>query len=291
MSMLRHWLLNPLGLVPLVLAFCAVSALGQEDNAAQDDAAAKSGKKRILLIGQSNDGVHKPGTHEYAAAARVFAACLAGNEKVQVDVVTADGEWPEGPAKIRQSDCVVLYVAEGAKWIHQTPQRLEAFAAHAAKGGGLVVIHWGMGTREPQYIEGFLKLFGGCHGGPDRKYKVLDAELKVASKEHEIARGMKDHQFNAELYYRLKFVEAPTGLHSILKAPIDGRDETVAWAWERPDKGRSFGYSGGHFHKNWEREPPRRLVTQAILWAAKVPTPKEGVDVKVDKSVFELKKE
>ena len=30
-----------------------------------------------------------------------------------------------------------------------------------------------------------------------------------------------------------------------------GRDEVLAWAVERPDGGRGFGFTGGHFHKNW----------------------------------------
>lgn len=267
----------------LWIAFIAVSG-----NARAQDAEPPT--RRILLIGQSLDGVHPAGTHEYAATMKVLAACLREQKNVEVTIEVADGEWENGPARIRQSDCVVLYVAEGARWIHATPQRLEAFAAHAAKGGGLVVVHWGMGTRPAQYIDGFLKLFGGCHGGPDRKYKVLDAKLQVASPDHPITRGVKSWEANVELYYRLKFVDPPAGLRSILKSPIEERDETVAWAWERPDGGRSFGFSGGHFHRNWKLAVQRRLLTQAILWAAKLDTqiPAEGATVDVPEDTLKL---
>ena len=44
------------------------------------------------------DGGHDPGTHEYAAAARILAACLKHSPDVQATVVNAGGEWPEGPA-------------------------------------------------------------------------------------------------------------------------------------------------------------------------------------------------
>ena len=47
---------------------------------------------------------------------------------------------------------------------------------------------------------------------------------------------------------------------------IDGKLETAAWAWERPDAGRSFGFSGLHFHVNWERQEYRRLVLNAVKW-------------------------
>ncbi len=66
-----------------------------------------------------------------------------------------------------------------------------------------------------------------------------------------------------------------------------GREEIVAWAFER-EKGRSFGFTGGHFHRNWGDENFRRLVVNAILWTAGVEVPKEGA--KVDLDPAELKK-
>ena len=36
--------------------------------------------------------------------------------------------------------------------------------------------------------------------------------------------------------------------------------------WERPDNGRSFGFTGLHFHEQWKRIEYRRLVVQGILW-------------------------
>jgi hypothetical protein len=62
---------------------------------------------------------------------------------------------------------------------------------------------------------------------------------------------------------------------------IDDSDETVAWSWERPDGGRSFGFSGLHFHENWRLIEYRRLVAQAILWTLRLPVPTKGLDVRV----------
>ena len=61
-----------------------------------------------------------------------------------------------------------------------------------------------------------------------------------------------------------------------------GRPETLAWAFERADGGRSFGFTGGHFQRNWGDEDFRRLVVNAILWSAKVEIPKEGAKVDLD---------
>jgi hypothetical protein len=51
----------------------------------------------------------------------------------------------------------------------------------------------------------------------------------------------------------------------------------MAWAFERPQGGRSFGFTGGHFHWNWGRPEVRKLVANAILWTAGVDPPGDGV--------------
>jgi hypothetical protein len=50
----------------------------------------------------------------------------------------------------------------------------------------------------------------------------------------------------------------------------------VAWASENPNGSRGFGYTGGHFHWNWGRTEPTRLVSNAILWAAHIDVPADG---------------
>ena len=61
-----------------------------------------------------------------------------------------------------------------------------------------------------------------------------------------------------------------------------GREEIMAWAFDRPDGGRSFGFTGGHYHDNWGDENFRRLVVNAILWSAKLDVPKDGAKVDLD---------
>ena len=60
-------------------------------------------------------------------------------------------------------------------------------------------------------------------------------------------------------------------------SPASGRDETMMWAFERPDGGRSFGFTGGHTHTNWGDANQRKIVLNALLWIAKVDVPKDGV--------------
>ncbi len=268
-----------------VLPFLLVALLPSSELRGQQS----ENKKRLLLIGQGHDG-HPKATHEYTAGMRILASSLKHVPRIETRVVSADGQWLDGPELIKNSDGVVLFVSEGAKWIHADPRRLEAFAQLAARGGGMATIQWGMGTKDARYIEGFVKLFGGCHGGPDRKYKHLDARVTIAAPEHPALAGVGPFDVNEEFYYRLKFVDAPQSLKPLLRAQIDGRAETISWAWERPDGGRSFGFTGLHHHRNWELEPYRRLMTLSTLWIMKVAPPKD-LSFELDQQAFQLPEE
>jgi type 1 glutamine amidotransferase len=247
--------------------------------------------KQLLVLGQKPDG-HPPGTHEYMPGARVVAALMKDRKDVKVTIAQAGNPWPEGPALIAKADCIVMFLNEGGRFIQDDPKRAKVFAAFAKRGGGLVVYHWGMGAKQVEHVGPFLKLFGGCHGGPDRKYTVVkEAKFQVASPKHPVMAGIKSFELPfEEFYYKLKVPKSPKHWTPLVRVPIDGNAETVCWAWQRPDGGHSFGYSGLHFHVNWRHEQHRQLIAQAVLWTLKLPVPKDGVKVKLDLQVLELKK-
>lgn len=244
--------------------------------------------KKLLLLGQSPDG-HPKTTHEYVAGLKILSALLAHTKGLEVVEVNADEPWREGPEQLRTADGAVVFLAEGAKWASAEPRRLDAFAQLAQRGGGLVVLHWGMGTCEAKNVDPFVRLFGACHGGPDRKYQVLETDLKPA--EHPIATGIKPFRAKDEFYYRLKLPQPAdaANVKPVLQAEIDGNPETVCWAYERDGGGRSFGFSGLHFHDNWKIESYRRLVAQGVLWSLKLPLPEGGLVVTIDEKLLILK--
>ena len=53
----------------------------------------------------------------------------------------------------------------------------------------------------------------------------------------------------------------------------------MAWACERHDGGRGFGFTGGHVHWNWGHDDFRKLVLNAIVWTA-LDVPPDGVPSK-----------
>jgi type 1 glutamine amidotransferase len=237
---------------------------------------AGSGKKRVLLLWQSPDG-HPKETHEYQLGQKILQHQLAKLPGIEATLVNADEPWRDASKLLAEADGVVLFVSEGARWLNASPERLAAFRACAKRKAGLSVLHWGMGTKDAKNIEPFVALLGGCHGGPDRKYKVVQADAKPAKGNHPILRGLAEFKARDEFYYTLKFAKTTTPL---LNVTIDGETHPVAWAYERDDGGRSFGFSGLHFHENWQMPEYRRLVTQGVLWTLDVAIPKDGIAVK-----------
>ena len=241
-------------------------------------------RRRVVLVYQAPDG-HPVATHEYEAGIRLIGQMLKRDRRLSVAIVSGDEPWDDGPQLLDRADVVFLFVSQGGRWIQADARRLAAFQAFAKRGGGLVCLHWGMGTREADDIQAFVDLFGGCHGGPDRKYKVVETQC-VPHATHPIMAGIEPFQIKDEFYYRLKLASDPK-LTSLLKARIEGQSETVAWAWQRPDDGRSFGFSGLHFHKNWSSQDYRRMVVQGVLWTARLPIPK-GMSVRIEEDWLEL---
>src|SRR5262249_50477582 len=139
--------------------------------------------KKLLLIGQGPDG-HPATTHEYMAGLKVLTKCLKPVKGIDVTLVRADDPWKEGPELIGRSDGGVVFLSEGARWLSADAKRREALTKLAARGGGIAVLHWGMGSKDADNIDAFVKLFGACHGGPDRKYKVVEVEAEPADAKH-----------------------------------------------------------------------------------------------------------
>jgi type 1 glutamine amidotransferase len=234
--------------------------------------------KRVLLLGQKRD--HPPETHEYYSGLHVLQACLQRTPGLEVTQHRVDGAWTEGPELLAQADAIVLYLGEGARWVQDDPRRLQAIRALAARGGGIVALHWAAGARDAKYIPQFLELLGGMHGGPDRKYTFVETDVRVVDQHHPIMRGVDLLRLKDEFYYRLKFADKGR-LTPLLQAKIEDRDETVAWAFERSGGGRSFGFVGMHYHDNWKLAACRRMVAQGLLWTLNLPVPEQGLPVAV----------
>lgn len=240
--------------------------------------------KRVLIVGQSPDG-HPPTTHEFMAGARVLDQLLKSYPDIQTTVVKADEPWLDGPKLLDQCDGLVMLVTQGSRWMQTDSNRWAAIKRLAARGGAIVALHWSVGSKDAEYIDGQLNLLGATRGGPQRKYVESLGDYRRVDPKHPILAGVPDFTAFDEHYYRL---DRRMDIQPLLTVNIEGKDEMVAWAWERPDRGRSFGFVGLHFHANWQLPVYRRFVVQGVRWSLKLPIPDGGVDLKIDPKVLEI---
>ena len=274
-------------MVALLMTALALLLTGDASRSFAEDARSQ----RLLLVGQGPDGSHKPTTHEYFAGVNLLARLLRDQPKLATIVVSADAEWRDGPQLLERADAAILFVAEGAQWLSADAARLAAFRDLAKRGGGLGVLHWGAGTKAAEPISPFVQLFGACHGGPDRKFKEFDQVLpQWTNTEHPILRGLKPFAapVREEFYFALKQASKSGGvtlsdseseITPLLRIPSEDVSGTVAWCWERPNQGRSFGFTGLHYHDNWKHASYRRFIAQATLWTLKRDIPEVGLSV------------
>ncbi len=252
-------------------------------------------KKKVAFI--AGPPSHGYGAHEHKAGCMLLAKALnEANTGVLATVYT--GGWPKDPTALDNVDCIVMY-CDGAGG-HMVVPHLKEVAAKMDQGVGLVCIHFAVEVTKGQVGNSFLGWIGGYYEVFWSVNPHWAAEFKKLP-QHAICRGVKPFTINDEWYYHIRFREKPEEITPILTAlPPDstrgkekserggnpdvfarrGLPEHVAWARERPDGGRGFGFTGGHVHWNWANPNFRKLMLNAITWCAKVEVPEGGVPSK-----------
>lgn len=258
--------------------------------------------KRVLIVAGSRS--HGAGDHEFFAGSAILMNLLKQTDGV-FPIMARDG-WPKNAKLFDTADCVVMYMDGGGGHPAIKPDRMKIIQKQIDRGCGWVNLHYAVeypvksGDRD---IAGPVK--GWLGGYYERDYSInphWDAVIRSLPK-HEITRGVKPFTVRDEWYYGMRWIDDMKGVTPILQAvPPDGTRgtaytktrkgeiETMAWAYERPPGGgtgapaggRSFGFTGGHFHRNWADENFRRTVVNATLWCAKVDVPEAGAPVKFD---------
>ncbi len=250
--------------------------------------------KIVFVAGPAS---HGPGEHEHRAGCLLLKSCL---DKVPgITAIVYSNGWPRDPKAFDGAASIVLYMDGGGGHPALQDDRLQELDALMKRGVGLACIHY---ATEPTLEKGqkeFLDWIGGAFEVNWSVNPHWEADFKQLP-DHPITHGVKPFKINDEWYFHLRFREAMKGVTPILSAvppestmsrrdgPHEGNavvreavkrgdPQHVAWACERDDGGRGFGFTGAHFHKNWGDDNFRKLVLNAILWTAKAPVPAEGV--------------
>ena len=262
--------------------------------------------KRIVLI--AGRPSHPPGMHEFRAGTLLMQKALASVPGIKVDVY--DGGWPskmvdgtktDDSSLLEGADAVLIYADGGRGNPAIQGDRMKVIDALAAKGAGLGFAHYGVEVPVGPPGDAMHRWTGGFY---ETNYSVNPMWKPSFDKfpSHPITRGVGPFATHDEWYFNMRWTpdaamkgrvtpilvatpsdEVRKGPYVSPKGPYDhiiadsGRAETMMWAMERPDGGRSFGFTGGHTHANWGDVNQRRVMLNALLWIAKVEVPAGGV--------------
>ncbi len=273
----------------VILAACSVTGTTR---------APAADKKVIFIAGKPS---HGPLAHEHRAGSLLLAKCLQGFPGIVIEVHT--NGWVQNEKALDGASAIIVYSDGGGGHPFLQSDHLQKIGALMKQGVGLACLHFAV---EPTIEKGekeFLEWLGGAFEPNWSVNPHWDADFTSLPR-HAITRGVQPFKTNDEWYFHLRFREdmkgvtpiltaiatddtmsRPDGDHSgnpaVRKAVADRVPQHVAWACERADGGRSFGFCGGHNHLNWGNDDQRKLVLNAILWVAKVEVPENGVESKV----------
>ena len=238
---------------------------------------------KILFIGKEPD--HPYGSHMYMHVSGVLAKCVELTPGVEA--IVSNG-WPKDSATLQGVRAIVVYTNPGAEFLLDSPYR-EDFEKLMESGVGLVTVHWATAIRQEDldrlgrawigYLGGFWVSNVGLSKG--------ESTLTQLMPEHPICRGWEEYIVDDE-YYLNPTIKTAKPFLRIADPRNNGREVFVAWLYERPDNGRTFSTTLGHPYRNFQREPFRRMLVNAILWSAGEEIPQHGADVKLSEDDLAL---
>lgn len=244
--------------------------------------------KIVLIGGARSEG---PAQHDYPNGIRLLKVFLDSSPDAQeIEGLSVDAHpdgWPTDPAALDGAATIVWYFDGLEKHPLLDATHRAQFEALMKEGAGLVALH--QATTVPaddKSIELQRWLGGARYGMFDRTTEMVEFKPAV----HSVSRGVGAFTYMDEFYPTIRFIDGGRAVAPILTGKLhvqfrDGRhlviDEptvsTIAWAFERDNGGRSFGFSGGHYLVALDEPALRRMLLNAIFWTARIDVPKDGV--------------
>jgi hypothetical protein len=282
--------------VALGLAICATTTVATT---------ARADKQLVLIAGRPS---HGPGDHEFRAGCLLFQKALASFPGLQVRVYTngwptrlVDGRQVDDDAVVEQADAVLIYADGGRGNPAIQGSRAALIDRLVARGAGIGFAHYGVEVPAGVPGDSMLRWIGGYY---ETNYSVnpMWSPQFTAFPDHPVTRGVQPFSNRDEWYFNMRWSTdqavvarvtpllvatpgddvrrgpyvSPPGPYPHIVAS-SGRAETMMWAYARPNGGRSFGFTGGHTHRNWGDEGQRRILLNALVWIAGLDVPAGGV--------------
>ncbi|MEM9367107.1 MAG: ThuA domain-containing protein [Planctomycetota bacterium] len=255
-----------------------------------------SADETAKIVFMSGKPSHGPMAHEHRAGNMLLAEALNQSGLNVKAVLVPHPGYPKDNSILQDAATVVIFCT-GHRG-HVLNAHLDEFDQLMKSGTGVVMIHWATEAEKGKPGEKFLDWMGGfcdLDWSVNPHWSPRFGSLPT----HPITNGVGAFSVNDEWYYHMRFVKDMKGVTPILsdlpppetlrrpdgprsgnpavrKSVANGERQHVAWAYQRPDGGRGFGFTGAHHHVSWQDEDFRKVVLNAILWTANVEVPKDG---------------
>jgi hypothetical protein len=253
---------------------------------------AAGNRKLVILAGHKS---HQYGEHAFFAGSTLLKKRL---DAAVPNLVTAvyKNDWPKDESAFDNADALCIYSDGGDG--HPFMKRLDKIEELTNRGVSLGCLHYAVEVPKGNAGEKFLGWIGGYFETWWSVNPTWSLQRANLIEGHPITRGVKTFATNDEWYYHMRFRENMQGVSAILSAvpPAEtvgkdghhsgnaevrkeiGKSQVLAWAVERPDGGRGFGFTGGHYHVNWSNDDCRKMILNAMVWLAKLDVPAGGVE-------------
>jgi type 1 glutamine amidotransferase len=270
-----------LALLVVLLCACQPAEVSVQIHPA---AANDSPVTRIVFLAGPDS--HLPGAHEHKAGSELLSSALRQRQP-SITTINVYGGWPADESVFDDVAAVVMYCDGGDS--HLINDHLQTFTRLLDKGVGLVALHYCVEVpKGSPAAQAMLAAIGGYFETGWSVNPTWTANFTELP-DHPVTLGLHPFALLDEWYFNMRFVQrgvtpilsaiAPPTTMARWNGPHSGNDavrqlvaddvpQVTAWAYERPEGGRGFGYTGGHYHANWDNANARELVLNAIEWVA-----------------------
>lgn len=245
-------------------------------------------KKIVLIGGAPSEG---PARHDYPNGTRLLKDFLASSaDAAEISGLVVDahpGGWPADPHAFDGASTILWYFDGLDKHPLLDGTRRGQFESLMQRGVGLVVLHQASTVPADDTLIDLPRWLGGARYGT---FDRTTESVALTPASHPITRGVGAFTYRDEFYPSLRFHQGGRAVTPILTGTLhvqyrQGRPvlvdtpevSTVAWAFERDNGGRSFGFSGAHFLAALDQPGLRKLLLNAIFWSAGIEVPEGGV--------------
>ncbi len=265
--------------------------------------AAGEPRKLVLIAGSPS---HPPGMHEFRAGTLLLERRLAQVPGLVVE--RHDDGWVGDESTFEDAAAVVIYADGGRRHPLADRDRLSLMARLIERGVGLGCMHYGVEVLKDDAGREFKRWLGGYYEHEWSCNPIWTPSFERFP-DHPVANGVRPFAVEDEWYFNMRFrdgfdtaspsrVEGAAFTPVLVAKPSDevrggpyvhpkgpyphieaasGREETMLWTLERTDGGRGFGFTGGHFHRNWQNDEFRKVAMNAMCWVAGLRVPRLGV--------------